>query len=297
MLRSVIAFVLSNIVTLFMFTEGLARQPGEIRHVLERPALYVRALVVVLLFVPLVALGVVHLFRLPTVVASAILLMAVCPGAPLQVNQARSFGANPTTSINLLLLLSVCALVTVPAWVVAVDRLLGVEFRASPDLVFRLLAVKILPPLAVGIAVRYYLPRVAEKLAPWCSRVFTVLLIAVSVGLLFIVGPQLIHVAWIAVVALVMLVTVSALLGHWAGAPRLEDRKAVALAAAFAHPVLAMTIIIQSYPNYRALEVAGVVGAFVVIRLLALTPYRLWVKRQGDADGSKRIPPHGGVPA
>ncbi|QSQ15484.1 hypothetical protein [Myxococcus landrumensis] len=297
MLRSVIAFVLSNIVTLFMFSEGLAREPGEIRHVLERPALYVRALVVVLLLVPLVALGVVYAFRLPTVLASAILLMAVCPGAPLQVNQAKSLGANPTTSINLLLLLSVCALITVPAWVVVLDRLLGVEFRASPELVFRLLAVKILPPLAVGIAVRYYLPHVAQALAPWCSRVFTVLLVAVSVGLLFIVGPKLIHVAWLAVVALVMLVTVSALLGHWAGAPRLEDRKAVALAAAFAHPVLSMTIIIQSYPNYRALEVAGIVGAFVVIRLLALTPYRMWVKRQGEHAGSKRLPPHGGVPA
>ncbi|MFY2561978.1 hypothetical protein ACN469_30570 [Corallococcus terminator] len=296
MLRSVVAFVLGNIVTLFIFTEGLARRPGEIRHVFERPALYVRALLVVLLLVPLVALAVVKVFQLPTLVASAILLMAVCPGAPLQVNQAKALGANPTTSINLLLLLSVFALVSVPLWVMGVDRLLGVEFRATPELVFRLLAVKILPPLAVGIAVRHYLPNVAKALAPWCSKVFTVMLLAVSVGVLFIVGPRIIHVAWIAIVALVVLVIISTLLGHWAGAPRLEDRKAVALATAFAHPVLAMTIIIQSYPNYRALEVAGVVGAYVVIRLVALTPYKLWVKRQRDSEPSRRVPP-GSVPA
>ncbi|MCP3161859.1 hypothetical protein [Myxococcus qinghaiensis] len=293
MLRSVVAFVLGNIVTLFMFTEGLARRPGEIRHVLERPALYVRALLVVLLLVPLVALAVVKVFHLPTVVASAILLMAICPGAPLQVNQAKALGANPSTSINLLLLLSVFALITVPLWVMGVDRLLGVEFKASPDLVFRLLAVKILPPLAVGIALRHYLPNVAKALAPWCSKVFNVLLLVVAVGLLFIVGPRLLHVAWIAIFALVVVVTISVLLGHWAGAPRLEDRKAVALATAFAHPVLAMTIIIQSYPNYRALEVAGVVGAYIVIRLLALTPYKLWVKRQHDSEPSRHVPSDG----
>nr|WP_306663209.1 bile acid:sodium symporter [Myxococcus sp. CA039A] len=296
MLRSVVAFVLGNIVTLFMFTEGLARRPGEIRHVLERPALYVRSLLVVLLVVPLVALAVVEVFRLPTVVASAILLMAVCPGAPLQVNQAKALGANPSTSINLLLLLSVFALISVPAWVLGVDRLLGVEFKANPELVFRLLAVKILPPLAVGIAVRYYAPNVAKALAPWCSRVFSVLLLCVAVVLLFIVGPRLIHIAWLAILALVVLVSISIVLGHWAGGPRLEDRKAVALATAFAHPVLAMTIIIQSYPNYRALEVAGVVGAYIVIRLLALTPYKFWVKRQRDTESSRRVPP-GGVPA
>ncbi|GEN12622.1 bile acid:Na+ symporter, BASS family [Myxococcus fulvus] len=296
MLRTLAVFVLGNIVTLFMFTQGLERRPGDIRHVLERPALYVRSLLVVLLLVPLVAIALVHVFRLPTVVASAVLLMAVCPGAPLQVNQARSLGASCATSLNLLLLLSLCALVTVPLWVQGVDRLLGVEFRAAPSLVFRLLLVKLVPPLVVGIAVGHYFPSLARTLARWCGRLFNVLLIAVSVGVLFIVGPKLIHTAWLAVVALVMLVTISAVLGHWAGAPRMEDRKAVVLAAAFAHPVLSMTIITQSYPNYRALEVAGVVGAYVVIRVLALTPYKLWVKRHGESEHSNRVPP-GGVPA
>ncbi|MCP3099455.1 hypothetical protein LZ198_11295 [Myxococcus sp. K15C18031901] len=295
MLRTLIVFVLSNIVTLFMFTQGLVRQRGALRQVLDRPALYLRALLVVLVLVPLVALAVVMLFRLPTVVGSAVLLMAVCPGAPLQLNQAKSFGASPTTSMNLLMLLCVFSLVTVPFWVARLDVRMGVDFEATPALVFRLLAVKIFPPLVVGIAVQRLFPRAAAALAPWCNRLFTVLLLAVAVVLLFIVGPQLLKVAWLAVLALVVMVTLAALLGHWAGGPRLEDRKAVAIAAAFAHPVLSMTIISQSYPNLRALQVAGVVGAYVLIRVAALLPYRMWVKRREDSTRSRW--PHGGVPA
>ncbi|MCE9671184.1 hypothetical protein LY474_25570 [Myxococcus stipitatus] len=296
MLRTVIVFVLSNIVTLFMFTQGLVREPGASRQIVARPALYARALLVVLVLVPLVATAVVTLFRLPTVVGSAVILMAVCPGAPLQLNQAKAFGASPTTSMNLLMLLSVFALVTVPFWVARLDARLGVEFQASPGLVFRLLAVKLFPALVVGIAVQRLFPRAARVLAPWCNRLFTGLLIAVCVGLLFVVGPRLLQVAWLAVLALVVMVTLSALLGHWAGGPRLEDRKAVAIAAAFAHPVLSMTIISQSYPHLRALEVAGVVGSYVLIRILALVPYRLWVKRREGRGHSGHLP-RGGVPA
>ena len=43
MLKAVIVFTLSNIVTLFMFSAGLARRPGELRQVLQRPALIDRS--------------------------------------------------------------------------------------------------------------------------------------------------------------------------------------------------------------------------------------------------------------
>jgi BASS family bile acid:Na+ symporter len=110
MLRPIVLFALSNIVSLFMFSAGLSRSPGSLKQVVQRPALYGRALGVVLLAVPLLGFAVVHLFRLPPVAAGALLLTAVCPGAPLQVNQAKSLGASVVTSLNLLLLLALCAL-------------------------------------------------------------------------------------------------------------------------------------------------------------------------------------------
>lgn len=295
MLKSVIVFVLSNVVVLFMFSAGLARRLGELRDVRERPALYARALAVVLVAVPLIAYALVRLFRLPPVAAGAIVLMAVCPGAPLQVNQAKALKASVTTSLDLLLLLSLCALVTVPLWVSVLNRVMGFQLQATAGLVLRILLLKIVPPLLVGMAIRQFFPRAAEVLAVWVNRLFNVLLLAVVVIVLFLVAPRLKDLGWTTVLALVVLVSVAAFLGNWAGAPRIEDRRAVALAAAFAHPALTMTIIIRSYPRVQALEVAGVVGALVLIRLLALIPYKVWSKRQGGAERAGPLPP-GSVP-
>ncbi len=116
MLKSIIVFALSNIIVLYMFSVGLAARPEDFRQVAQRPALYGRALAVVLVAVPLVAYALARLFRLPPVAAGALVLTAICPGAPLLLKQARSLNASPTTSLNLLLLLTVCTLVTVPLW-------------------------------------------------------------------------------------------------------------------------------------------------------------------------------------
>ncbi len=295
MLRSVVVFALSNIVVLLMFSAGLARDPGALRQVLQRPALYGRALAVVLVAVPLVAYALVRLFRPPLAAAGAILLTAICPGAPLQVNQAKSLKASVTTSLNLLLLLALCAIVTVPLWVAVLERLMGFQLQAPPGLVLRTLLVKFVPPLVVGMAVRLFFPRVAEVLAVWVNRVFIVVLLAAVALVLFLAGPRLLDFGVSTVLALVVLVSAAAFLGHWAGAPRLEDRKAVALAAALANPALTMAIIVRSYPRLQALEVAAVVGAFILVRVLALIPYRIWAKRQGRAEKTERLPP-GGVP-
>jgi BASS family bile acid:Na+ symporter len=295
MLKSIIVLALSNVIVLFMFSAGLARRPGELWQVLQRPALYGRALAVVLVAVPLIAYALVRLFRLPPLAAGAIVLTAICPGAPLQVNQAKSLKASVTTSLNLLLLLAACAIVTVPLWVALMDRVMGFQLQASPGLVLRTLLVKLVPPLVGGMAVHYFFPRAAEVLAVWVHRLFTVLLLAAVVVVLFLAAPRLRDLGLTTVLALVVLVSAAAFLGHWAGAPRLEDRKAVALAAAFAHPALTMSIIIHSYPRFQALEVAAVVGAFILVRVLALIPYKAWSKRQGRAERADRLPP-GSVP-
>lgn len=298
MLKSVVAFALSNVIVLYMFSAGLAARPGELRRIVQRPALYGRALAVVLVAVPLVAFVLVRLLRLPPPAAGAIVLTAVCPGAPLLMKQAKSLGASATTSLNLLMLLALCTLVTVPFWVSVLNGVWGFQLQASPGLVLRTLLVKVIPPLLVGMAIHQLFPRAAEVLAVWTNRLFNVLLVVAAVLVLALVARELKRFGsgtWVAVVAVLVLVSASAFMGHWAGAPRLEDRKAVALAAALAPPALTLAIIMKSYPRLQAMEVAGVVGAIVLVRILGLIPYKVWSKRQGPAERADRLPP-GSVP-
>ncbi|RKG97038.1 hypothetical protein D7V97_34830 [Corallococcus sp. CA053C] len=291
MLKDVIAFVLSNAIVVFMFSAGLAAQRGGVRQIFQRPALYGRALAVVLVAVPLLAYVLVRLFRPPPVVATAIVLTAICPGAPLMVKQAKSLHASVTTALNLLLLLSICSLVTVPLWVEVLDRVMGVQLQASPGLVLRTLLVKVIPPLVAGLAVQQFFPRVAGGLAVWTNRLFNVLLVVVVVLLVVKAPPRLGELGGATVLALLVLVSASAFLGHWAGAPRLEDRKAAALTAGLAPPALTLTIIVHSYPRLQALEVAAGVAAIVIVRLLALIPYKIWAKRQDRKEHTERLPP------
>ncbi|RKH56242.1 bile acid:sodium symporter [Corallococcus llansteffanensis] len=295
MLKDVLAFVLSNAIVVFMFSAGLAAQRGGVRQILQRPALYGRALAVVLVVVPLMAYAVVRLFKPPSVIAAAIVLTAVCPGAPLLVKQAKSLHASVTTALNLLLLLAVCSLVTVPLWVEVLDRVMGVQLQASPGLVLRTLLVKVIPPLVAGMAIQRLFPRAAGGLAVWTSRLFNVLLVVAVVLILVKAPPRLGELGGATVLALLVLVSASAFLGHWAGAPRLEDRKAVALTAGLAPPALTLTIIIHSYPRLQALEVAAGVAAIVIVRLLSLIPYKVWAKRQDRSERADRLPP-GRVP-
>ncbi|NMO14626.1 hypothetical protein HPC49_03880 [Pyxidicoccus fallax] len=295
MLRAIAIFALSNTIVLFTFCTGLAARPAELRQVFQRPALYGRALAVILVAVPLVAYALVRLLRLPPVAAGAIVLTAVCPGAPLLVRHAKSLGASVTTSLNLLLLLLLCTLVSVPLWVAILDRVMGLELQARPGLVLSTLLVKIFPALLVGMTIQHFFPRVAKVLAVWGNRLFLVLLVAVAVLGIYLAAPRLRDLGGATVLALLVLVSASAFLGHWAGGPRLEDRKAVALAAALAPPALTMTIITQSYPRLQALHVAAVVGAIVLVRLLGLIPYKAWAKRRGRAERAGRLPP-GSVP-
>lgn len=296
MLKTVITFILSNAIVLFMFSAGLAARRGGVRQIFQRPALYGRALAVVLVAVPLLAFALVRLFRLPSVVAAAIVLTAISPGAPLLVKQAKSLRASVTTAVNLLLLLALCTLITVPLWVSVMDRVMGLELQASPGLVLRTLLAKVVPPLVVGMAVQRLSPRWAEVLAVWTSRLFNVLLVVVLVLLLVKAPPRLGELGGASVLALLVLVSASAFLGHWAGGPRLEDRKAVALTAGLAPPALTLTIIVHSYPGLQALNVAAGVAAIVIVRLIALIPYKVWAKRQDRKENAERLPP-GSVPS
>ncbi|GMU06214.1 hypothetical protein [Corallococcus caeni] len=281
MLKALGVFALSHVVVLFMFHAGLAQGAGGLARVFQRPALYGRALAVALVAVPLVAYALVSLFRVPPVAAGSLVLLALCPGAPLQVKQAQALGASVTTSLNLVLLLALCSLVSVPLWVAALDGLRGFHLQANPSEVLKLVLVKLVPPLVAGMAVRFLFPRAAEVLAVWVHRLFSVLLLVTAGLVLFLAAPRLKDLGWSSVLALAGTVSAAALMGHRAGRPRPEDRRAVALAAALGNPGLAMSLVVHSYPGVQVMEAAAVVGAFVLVRALALVPYKSWSRRQG----------------
>jgi bile acid:Na+ symporter, BASS family len=293
MLRTLVAFLAAHLVFALMLAVGLQVRLGDVDDVRRRPALYLRSLAVIELAVPLLAIAVVAVFRPPPLAMGALLLMAVCPGVAMLTRAAPKKGGSLTTAVNMLLLLSLLAPLTVPAWLAVLARVYDRPLQLAPGQVFATVAPAVLLPLALGMVVHALLPRLAPKLSRAAMLFFNVALLVVAVLLVVKAGPALLQVGPRALLAMLVLITASALLGHWAGGPRLEDRRTVALAAVFGNPALAIAIIKVNFPDSPAVPL---LGAYLLLRALALLPYHQWAKRRPQATARADHLPPGAVP-
>jgi len=275
MMRQVVSFLLGHLVFALVLGVGLSTSIQELRQELRnRRGLLVRATVVANLVVPLVAMLAMIALPLPPRLEILVLLMAICPGAPFFLNRFRSASS---LASDMLLVVSLAGIVTVPLWTWIIGRAFPYQLVISAGDVLLVLFKSVLLPLALGLLIRQFLPSVAPGLAR-VSGWFYKLALVVAVVLALVVGGKVVWQAPLSSVLVVVLLTiVSALLGHWAGGPDPDDRKMVATLAALGNPGLALAVVHHSYPDVKA---GAVVIAYILVRALTLLPYQLWSKRR-----------------
>jgi BASS family bile acid:Na+ symporter len=133
-------------------------------------------------------------------------------------------------------------------------------------------------PIALGFVIRDASPR-ATAILIRISDFFYVIGVIASVIVILLKGMPLIEALLppIAIFATLIITVSDAAFGYWAGSPNLEDRKAVALAAALGNPALALAVVEVSYPELQA-EV--LVTVYLVIRGIAMIPIEWWLKKK-----------------
>lgn len=274
MLRQLVSFLLGYLVFALVLGVGLQTTARELHRALtQQTGLLLRAALVANLVVPLVALLAMVALPLPPRLEVLVLLMAICPGAPFFLNRFRS---SSTLASDLLLVVSLAGIVTVPLWAWIIGRAFPYQLVISAGDVLLVLAKSVLLPLALGLLVRRFLPAAAPVLAQVTGWFYRIAFVA-AIALALVVGGRVVWQAPLSSVLVVVALTiVSALLGHWAGGPVPEDRKMVATLAALGNPGLALAIVHHSYPGVKA---GAVVIAYILVRALTLVPYQLWSKR------------------
>ncbi|MBF5043110.1 hypothetical protein FGE12_11995 [Aggregicoccus sp. 17bor-14] len=288
MLRSLIAFASENLVFAVMFFVGLQSRPEDLRDVGRRPALYLRALGVLLLAVPLLALALVSLARLPAETSLALLLLAVCPGVAHLTTTAQKEGGSLVTALNVLLLSSLLTPLTLGLWLASIGPAYGLALALPAREVFATTVPAVLGPLALGMLLHAALPGAVPVLTRFAQRIVSVALWLVILLALARSGAFLLHVSPRTLLAFLAFVSGAALLGHAAGGPRREDRIAVAIAAVYGNPALALAIAQAHFPDSRA---RSVVDLYVLLRLLAVRPYKRWARAGARSDVEQRLPP------
>jgi len=177
-------WIVLPILTLLMFDLGLSLRFEDFGKVFSHPWPIAVALLGQLVFLPLIALGLAWLFRLPPVFFIGLVLIACCPGGSSSNVFSKLAGGDVALSVTLTALSSVITLLTIPfimSWTTQlVGQSMGIVLPVG-NLIKQNLVLMLLPVL-LGIGLHYAWPKGAEKTDKVLSKLaFPLLLTLITV--------------------------------------------------------------------------------------------------------------------
>lgn len=279
MVIRIVQFLLGHLVVAQMLWIGLAVTARDFMDVRRRPEPYLRALVVMELGVVVFTMAIVRLLDVPPRLAALFLLMAACAGAPMIPRAARRDKAehHSAFALNLLLLISLLAPFTVPAWVWVISRMLPLDFHVSAFVVFKHTLSTVLLPLGLGIVLRRILPlRIGNVIARVAHAFFVAALVAGVIAAVHFGAPALAHLRFKTIGAAFVIVGGAAALGYLSERRFPDARRPTGIAAALGNPGLVLAVVATSYPGFHG---AALIAGYVLFRKLALLPFDLWMKQ------------------
>jgi bile acid:Na+ symporter, BASS family len=176
-----------NVVALaaIMLAIGLGVRFDEVAASLRRMRLVVAGIAANFVLVPLVTVVLIHAFQPPPLVSAGFIILAVCPGAPMGPSFTSAAKGDVSVATGAMVVLAALSAVLAPT-------LLTIHFRwivSSSELIFdylgiiKILLVTQLLPLAIGLGLHEWLPKLAERVVRPLSVAANVLLLAL-VGLI-----------------------------------------------------------------------------------------------------------------
>jgi BASS family bile acid:Na+ symporter len=274
-----------------MVTIGLGVSCADLLGVVRNWRLVVRAALANYVFVPAATVGLLLLFGAPSRVAAGFLILAVCPGAPYGPPFTRIAKGNVAEAVGSMLILAGSSAILAPvllSWLLPVASGGELVKVNAAGIVGTLLVTQLLP-LSVGVAVRRWRPRLADRLQKPAGLVCKVLNLA-AVG--FIVVAQFHLFAETGLRALVGMVAL--LLASWAagwllGGPGADSRKAMTLTTALRNVGVGLVIATGAFADTPAITAVLVYGLFEVVGslLLALVWARGGVVTDSKGGGTK----------
>jgi len=262
---------------------GLRATPHDALYLLRHPGLLARSFLVMNVVMPLFALWAAISFGLDPAVKVVLIVLAMSPLPPFPtIDAVRADGEGPY-AVGLLGAASLFATIFIPTGVSVLGRLFGVPFHVPTSVVARLVIGSVLVPFLVGIAIRHFVPVVANRIVRRMSLAASVVLIGAMIPLS--IG------AWPAIktllgngtlLAIIGLTLVGLAVGHVLGGPVEEDRPILALATGYRHPAIAIAIASTSFPGEQLVVAAVllhlIVGAAISARYISQTERRALVR-------------------
>ncbi len=253
---------------------GMDSTREDLTYLLRRPGLLVRSVLAMYVVVPLVALLFVKLLVLPPGVEVALLVLAVSAGGLMLPRKLMGVG-DGSYVFSLVVLSSLLAIVTVPAWLALFGPLFGDTTELLPIEVARVIGRVFLLPLVVGMLVHWLIPEISSRMSEKLLKIGGGVFVLCILVLLATNGSLILEAGWPALLTLAAMILVAMTVGHILGGPHPDNRTVLAISCATRHAGLVVLVAV-SVPGPRT---AALVGAYFVASAAVTIPYLRWRRR------------------
>jgi BASS family bile acid:Na+ symporter len=224
--------------------------------------------------VPAVTVGLLFLFGPHPMVAAGFLILAVCPGAPYGPPFTAIAKGNVAVAVGLMVALAGSSAILAPMLLHSLLPLVSGNEPLTVDAtrIVGTLLVTQLVPLGVGVAVRQWLPTLADRLQNLANLVSKVLNLA-TVGVILAAQFHLLaEIRPRGLVGMLALLIASWAAGSLLGGPGSDNRKAMTLTTSLRNVGVGLVIAASAFAGTPAVTAALAYGLFAVVGsfLLAL---------------------------
>jgi len=278
------SLLISLVLFFIMVSLGLNLPSLQFGLLKRRPALLIRVLLATCVAMPLAALLLLQSplgDGLSPAIKTAVMLMAICPSAPMIALKSRQLANNPELATRLQFWSACAAIISVPIWVGQLPTEAGESIWSvsNQDVAFQIFTVQLIP-LLLGVSLRRWRSEWAERWNSLVQKIATALLLALLVLILIVaipqVAPMLIGNLRGALVMLI-LTWIALALGFVIAGEDTVERSTVPLVLSMRNPGLALLIIQQMAP--QAIDLKAAVVGYVVITAVGSAPFMKWRKK------------------
>jgi BASS family bile acid:Na+ symporter len=262
-------------VAVLLFATGMSLTARDVVWLWRRPFLLAKSVLAMYVAAPVVAILMVRTLELPRPTEVALVVVAVCAGAPLLPRKLLRAGVDPSFIFSLVVATSLLAIVTVPASLHVLSEYLSFDPTATPGTVARAILKTFLLPLGAGMIVRALVPVLADRIDDVLLKVASVVLGVCALIVLVASWRRVAELGLPSLAAFAIFTTAAIAAGHLLGGPLPEDRTSLAVACATRHIGLALLVA----ANARSPQALSLVAGYLVASALVSVPYVRWRTR------------------
>lgn len=181
------SIILAIAIMVIMMGMGLSLTLADFRRVAQHPKPVLLGLTNQIVFLPLVALGLVYVFQPPTFIAVGTILLAACPGGTSSNLVTLLAKGDLALSVSMTAINSIITIATIPFWVgyAYTTYLSEAANMASPTAdIFKTLIIILAIPLSIGMLIKNRAPQFALRMERPVRIASSIFLAAVILGLL-----------------------------------------------------------------------------------------------------------------